>query len=121
MSSAATAVAAGSVMLPLVTAQTVASERGVGGWISRRRTLGGKAQAARVRTRNSGRSTSSSSTSGWQGTKFQRVQGLRACEAVIKKLQRPSCHRRVDPPDELIQIRLRGGKQGRLDVFDGLV
>ena len=29
--------------------------------------------------------------------------------------------RRVGPPDELIQSRLRGGKQGCLDVFDGFV
>ena len=30
-------------------------------------------------------------------------------------------HRRVGPPNELIQSRLRGGKQACLDVFDGLV
>src|SRR5260370_4345721 len=41
-SSATKAVAASSAMLPLVTAQTVAFERGVGGRISRCRTLGGQ-------------------------------------------------------------------------------
>jgi len=30
-------------------------------------------------------------------------------------------HRRMGPPDELIQSRLRGDKQACLDVFDGLV
>jgi len=47
MSGATKAVAARSAMLPLVTAQTVASERGVGGRISRWRTLGGQGSTSR--------------------------------------------------------------------------
>jgi hypothetical protein len=54
-SSAIEAAAASSAMLPLVTAQTVAFDRGFGGWISRGRTHGRQAQAARRRTRNSAR------------------------------------------------------------------
>ena len=42
-------------MLPLVTAQTVASRRGFGGRISRGRTHDRQAQAARRRTQNSAR------------------------------------------------------------------
>jgi hypothetical protein len=53
--SAIKAVAASSAMLPHVTAQTVASGRGFGGCILRRRTLGRQAQAARRRTQNSPR------------------------------------------------------------------
>src|SRR5882724_3426318 len=52
-SSVTKAVAASSAILPLVTAQTVAFDRGFGGRISRRRTHARQAQAARRRTRNS--------------------------------------------------------------------
>ena len=52
-SSAIKAVAASSAMLPLVTAQTVASRRGFGGCILRERTHGWQAQGARRRTQNS--------------------------------------------------------------------
>jgi hypothetical protein len=54
-SSVTKAVAASSAMLPLVTAQTVAFDRGFGGRIWRGRTHGWQAQAARRRTRNSAR------------------------------------------------------------------
>jgi hypothetical protein len=54
-SSAIKVVAAHSAMLPLVTAQTVASCRGFGGCILRGRTHGRQAQAARRRTQNSAR------------------------------------------------------------------
>ena len=40
-SGATQALAASSAILPLVTAQSVAFGRGVGGWISRLRTVGG--------------------------------------------------------------------------------
>jgi Arm DNA-binding domain len=50
-SSETKAVAASSAMLPLVTAQTVAFDRGFGGRISRGRTHARQAQAARRRTR----------------------------------------------------------------------
>jgi hypothetical protein len=49
------AIAASSAMLPLGTAQTVASRRGFGGCILRGRTHGRQAQAARRRTQNSAR------------------------------------------------------------------
>src|SRR5216684_8154278 len=52
-SSATKAVAASSAMLPLVTVQTVAFDRGFGGRISRGRSHARQAQAARRRTRNS--------------------------------------------------------------------
>jgi hypothetical protein len=52
-SSAIKPVAASSAMLPLVTAQTVASGREFGGCISRGRPHGRQAQAARRRTQNS--------------------------------------------------------------------
>src|SRR5882762_3091125 len=52
-SSATKAVAASSAMLPLVTAQTVAFDRGFGGRILRGGTHARQAQAARRRTRNS--------------------------------------------------------------------
>src|SRR5450631_1387285 len=51
-SSATKDVAASSAMLPLVTAQTVAFDRGFGGRIWRGRTHARKAQTARRRTRN---------------------------------------------------------------------
>jgi hypothetical protein len=41
MSGATKAVAANSAIFPLVTAQIVAFERGLGGWVSRLRTVGG--------------------------------------------------------------------------------
>ena len=47
--------AASSAMLPVVTAQTVAFDRGFGGRISRGGTHGRQAQAVRRRTRNSAR------------------------------------------------------------------
>src|SRR5712664_3238862 len=54
-SGAIKAVAVNSAMLPLVTVQTVAFDRGFGGRISRGRAHARQAQAARRRTRNSAR------------------------------------------------------------------
>src|SRR5437899_10451183 len=54
-SSAIKAIAANCAMLPVVTAQTVAFDRGFGGRISRGGTHGRQAQAFRRRTRSSAR------------------------------------------------------------------
>jgi hypothetical protein len=91
-SSAIKSVADSSAILPLVTAQTVGSGRGVGGCTSRGRTHSRQPQAARRRTQNSARhlvvarSTSNNWSRHWKDGK-QRWLGLGSVKDVSLSAQ----------------------------------